>query len=913
MRKQIRKRPYLPPPTWIIIVLIWTVFGLYLYQLDGQSFWRDEILSIGRARQTIPQILANINIVTGVEGPDLHPPFYFLLLSGWRQLVGETEFAYRYLSLLLSVLAIPLFFVTGRRVFNGGSGLWTAVFAASSSFYLWYAQETRMYALLLVETLLVIYTLWPLLFPAPKKRDVIAFCLAMGLTLYTHYSAVYLLGFTLAAIFISQLFSSRMQTVITWKRIALLALSALLIFLITIPLWPNLRELLTARGFIAFGRPSPWWLLQTIFNTATQGSTNPPALPWWQMLPFILLAVVGALGLDLQSDRRWRAILLTVGGLFSTLALFYAVSFIQANYSNPRHLLVLSPFLFLLLGHGLVTLYQRTKAGAVLIGTVALALMLFSVQQTITAPPVVRDDVRGLAAHIAERAKLGDTVIWHNAVMSQVFDYYQPGLPTAVLPRYGQNDTTEVLQDLAAWQETSRRIWFVQQPSPPFFAATIIPNALNENWVPIDGAGFPASWALLSATLLQPLQTASAVPSTALSANMTEGNYTLKGLTIDPAVTSETGTWATLYWQINGSPADEPPKVCIQLAEPEGFLWSDSCTFLRMPENAAAYQGKLLAHDVWLNVPTGLAPAPYDVTLILGEQSETIGSLQPERPLTSTPLPPIIEYENGLNLVDVAWLDDQFHTGAWVLGDLVWQTTATPTDDLTIQAKLVDWLGRPLSTQEIPLAPEFFPEQDWLPGDQIRTRLVLRVPFRTDGRFRVQIALTDAVGNPIAPNTWLPGQTWTTLDTVTIEDWPLVENIPDNSTALADEVVLGDDLLRLEAYDLARDGENLQVTLHWRALVETDKNFATFIHIGEAGAVPLVTGGGPDWERPLPSWRRNEIVTQTFTIVLPEDLPDNSAVVRVGMYDVENPEVRLPLQVNGEDSPDQAYPLGAVP
>ena len=131
MRYSARKRPFWHSPTTIMIILIGAVFSLYLHQLDAQSLWRDEILSVARANQSFSQIISNINIVTGVESPDLHPPFYFLLLSFWRGLAGETAFTYRYFSLLLGLLALPLFYACGKRVWGKASGIWAAIFAVS--------------------------------------------------------------------------------------------------------------------------------------------------------------------------------------------------------------------------------------------------------------------------------------------------------------------------------------------------------------------------------------------------------------------------------------------------------------------------------------------------------------------------------------------------------------------------------------------------------------------------------------------------------------------------------------------------------------------------------------------------------------------------------------------------------------
>ena len=157
------KRSFSRKPLWLMVGLILTAFALYTYRLDAQSLWRDEILSLGRARQPLSLLLANRNLVRGVESPDLHPPFYFLLLSGWHRLAGETEFAYRYMSVLLACVALSLFYAVGKRIWGGATGLWAAFTAVLSPFYFWHAQETRMYLLLLATSLLLLYTVWRLL------------------------------------------------------------------------------------------------------------------------------------------------------------------------------------------------------------------------------------------------------------------------------------------------------------------------------------------------------------------------------------------------------------------------------------------------------------------------------------------------------------------------------------------------------------------------------------------------------------------------------------------------------------------------------------------------------------------------------------------------------------------------------
>ena len=247
------------------------------------------------------------------------------------------------------------------------------------------------------------------------------------------------------------------------------------------------------------------------------------------------------------------------------------------------------------------------------------------------------------------------------------------------------------------------------------------------------------------------------------------------------------------------------------------------------------------------------------------------------------------------------------------MGDLLWQTTTPISDSLHLQARIVDWLGRPVSEQTIPVAPTAFPESSWQTGDLVRTRLAIPVPYRLDGQYRVQISLIDDKGITVPQKSFLPGSSWTTLGTVTLEDWPQVDTVPPDSTTLTDRVTLGEDNIQLEAYTMERISDTLQVDLYWRNNNELDKNYGTFVHIGLPGEAPQAQGGGPDWERPVQSWREGEIVKQSFTIVLPENLNDNSLLVQAGMYDVENPNQRLLLRVNGIPSPENAYVLRTLP
>jgi hypothetical protein len=905
------KRSFSRKPLWLMVGLILTAFALYTYRLDAQSLWRDEILSLGRARQPLSLLLANRNLVRGVESPDLHPPFYFLLLSGWHRLAGETEFAYRYMSVLLACVALSLFYAVGKRIWGGATGLWAAFTAVLSPFYFWHAQETRMYLLLLVTSLLLLYTVWRLLQPGARWQHYALFALVSALTIYTHYTGLILFGFAIGAILLNQLFNRGASLLQLWKPVFAVLIG---LALVAIPLYENVKTLLSARGFVAFGARTPLPLLYDALSTFSLGSANPPGDTGIAFWPFVLLAVLGALAVGAApSVRRWRVVLLSVGGLMGTLLLFYLASFLQANYANPRHLTVLSMFWFLLIGHGLATLGRFWRVGPVIAWGVLLLFGGQALWKTVTQPDVVRDDVRSLAAYIEARALPGDGVIWHDAVMSLVYDYYAPDLPYTAVPNYNQFDAQTALDELAVWQQEMDRIWFVRYPEPFFFDASVLPEALREEWILIDGAGFPASWSILGLELFQPFTTSQTLPADLLPAEIVTGNYSLTGVQVPPGVSPGNGVWASLYWRLTGEISAVAPKACLQLFDSAGGLWSEGCTHLLTPTFITPAPTEFVQQQVWLPLPEGLAPIPYQLSLSINDATQNVGLLNVARPAAPTSHDALASFENGLTILDVTWFDEEFRAGLWLLGSLLWQVDQPLDGPVTLEARLLDWRGQTITAQTLSPAPVDYPASAWQTNDVIRANLALRLPHRLDGTYRVQLSLRDEAQEVIRQESLWPGKTWVNVGLVRVADWPYTDSLPPSVAALADDVFFGDGAVQLAAYELRREGEQVMVDLYWRVIWELAADYGTFIHLGVAETPPEVVGGGVNWERPSSSWRAGEIIKQSFTLSLPEGGLPASAIITTGLYDLNDPADRLPLRVNGTADATNAYELGPLP
>ena len=83
---------------YALLVLGW---GLRLRNLGGPELWFDEAASHFIAVRSPADILSYV-----AAAPFEHPPFYYLLLHGAMRLFGDSEWALRFPSVLLSMVLL---------------------------------------------------------------------------------------------------------------------------------------------------------------------------------------------------------------------------------------------------------------------------------------------------------------------------------------------------------------------------------------------------------------------------------------------------------------------------------------------------------------------------------------------------------------------------------------------------------------------------------------------------------------------------------------------------------------------------------------------------------------------------------------------------------------------------------------
>lgn len=153
---------------------------LYSMQLGAAPLWYDEAGSAWMAELPLSRLIA-------ATAGDTHPPLYFLLLSAWQHLLGSTPVVMRLPSLLCALL---VFWLAHRIAVDLKLSTLARLIAVTllmlSPFQLHFAQEARMYSLLQVEVLLMIWCVlhrrWPW------------FALASSAALWTHNYALFYLA-----------------------------------------------------------------------------------------------------------------------------------------------------------------------------------------------------------------------------------------------------------------------------------------------------------------------------------------------------------------------------------------------------------------------------------------------------------------------------------------------------------------------------------------------------------------------------------------------------------------------------------------------------------------------------------------------------------------------------------------------
>jgi mannosyltransferase len=442
----------------VIIILVGT--GLRFFHLDHQSLWFDESISLAIARDLTPsQILANIAL-------SIHPPLYYLLLHFWVQAAGINDYSARFPSVVSSLLSIPLIYQVGRSLFNHKVGLWAAFMLAVMPFQIQYAQEARMYALLLLLTLVTLLS-FVRATQTGRLRWWIAYLVAFILGLYTHY----FIGFVVLSYhFFAAIYRQRYRRI--WPAILITDMVALVAFL------PQVRIFLREFGVVLspdywLDSPSLINVLATMYFLIFGDYLREPLLIYIGL--FVTLASL-AIGLyeifARKTDKSSLCLqIYLLIGAFAPIILVFIISQFKPIYLI-RTLIICTPFLILLLAVALQRTHFRSPLPYLAIVTGALVMLVLYGIYVNPAMIRVKAPMREAARHIWQDKKSSDLVIHISRWTALPFTFYsQPSENYLLLGDPYLRKSPDVWEALGVHTiaieslRADQRLWLVMVPS----------------------------------------------------------------------------------------------------------------------------------------------------------------------------------------------------------------------------------------------------------------------------------------------------------------------------------------------------------------------------------------------------------------------------------------------------------------
>lgn len=382
-----------------VLVLALTLFSLYLRTRSlGASLWMDEGLSIGIASQPLLDI-------PGVLRQDGSPPLYYMLLHGWMQLIGNGPAESQGLSVAIALLAVPGGLWAGWSLFGRRAGLICAALGAVNPFLTAYAQETRMYSLMVVLSL-VTTAAFLHVYVYRDRRYMPAFVVALTAILYTHSWGIFFTAGAVLTFALVWLQSAERRSLL---RDGALGFGAA--FVLYLPWIPTLL-------FQAAHTGAPW-LDPPRFGVAIQVSKA--LLGGGTVTVALLLAGgsgIAAIVARRIDDRERRAVFATAAILVATLGVAWLFSQISPAWTTRYLGVALGPLLIL-------AALGLARASTLGLAAFAIVFAVWSVTQS--GGLNNKSNAADLATSLQGRLQPGDLVVTLQPEQAPLMHYHLPG------------------------------------------------------------------------------------------------------------------------------------------------------------------------------------------------------------------------------------------------------------------------------------------------------------------------------------------------------------------------------------------------------------------------------------------------------------------------------------------------------
>ena len=425
------KRSLVRPTTLVVFGSM--VVGTAIRSDVPRGLWVDEAISVSEARLSYSAMIHQLAIA------DVHPPLYFTILWASARIIGFGDDAVRVPSIIFGVLLIPLVYLLGKEAYDRRTGAVGAVIVSVAPYAVWYSQEARMYALLMV---LGVIALWAQLriFHRGGWYPWIVYTVASIAMMCTQYFGIWQL-LTQQLVFVGAI-------VVRWRRHqrpgALLwpwLCSAVLIFIALIPLALMMKgqfHSAQATGQAFAGSVNTIGTSNlNIYTVLTNLAYSTIGFhPTAVMSYVIAIWPIGVLGALVLLGRRSRPVtyLLVAVVVVPVIAMFVLGEF-KESLADVRYLSTTVPVVLLIIARTVTSLASSKRALTLVVVAVVAVMSVALFNQQFSSANPRRYDFREALNRVDAEARPGDVILYDplNVEMKPVISYYSSKLRSAPL------------------------------------------------------------------------------------------------------------------------------------------------------------------------------------------------------------------------------------------------------------------------------------------------------------------------------------------------------------------------------------------------------------------------------------------------------------------------------------------------
>ena len=370
--------------------------------LDLQSFDFDESFTVGI-------------VLNGSLGHALHtipitessPPLYYILAWFWTRAFGLGAVGIRSFSALVGTAVVPVAFFIGRRLGSHRAALIAALLVALNPLMVWYSQEARTYALLVLFSALSFWAFVRAL-DRPERDRLAVWAAASSAAILSHYFA----GFLVATEAVWLVFATRRRGEI-FASVAVAAVGAAMIPLV-ISQADNRTQWIEHMSLQS--------RIKEVVKKWVTGEISPTRN--WQLALVALLvgaSIVYAARRLTRHERR--GVVLAVGAGGAAVLIPLVLDLAGLHYLISKN--VMPALTVLLIGVGVILGADKARSAGIAGAAVASAFFLFLTLDDAIDPALQRPDYQAAAKALGAPAR--EQVVVTPNLGNEPLALYRPG------------------------------------------------------------------------------------------------------------------------------------------------------------------------------------------------------------------------------------------------------------------------------------------------------------------------------------------------------------------------------------------------------------------------------------------------------------------------------------------------------